>query len=1399
MIGKRIKNKIKNFELLKKKEVKKLANIGVITLLLLSVLSTLFLPYASPAFTADEVVTDDFTGSNWNVTGNVVHNATGGYIWVKSDYGAGLKEGNAWWYPQHHTSHPITNLTLQVNYTGEIDQTGSNLGSNEIFINITLTNETGTTTSSPQVMVHRADFDATYNETYTWNVVDIYQYRYVNISFYMAANATTDNLAWVTVRWLKLSLDTASQSNYTYAENFDDDTEGANPTETWYSYWENFDVGSVNATYYQSSPYSFKHAGGVSSDALFSYFNLSSALQPSWISMNIREISATAGNKFWMYFATDHDFYSGGDLNVRTNASASLGWVEGVLKYRETGDLLTDWNNYTGNTWVAVNFSFNWTDHTYRIDYGGSLSSWIGFPGGAGINNITKMVFITPASNSGVAYIDDIIISIQSANTPPTISNPSPSDGATDVSVNLSSWSCDISDADSDTMNWTIQTSPNVGSNSGSGASDGSISCSLSGLQYSTSYTVYVNVTDGTDWTNTTYTFTTESEPLPTPPSSGQPITVNDFLAWDGANINLKADILNDTANMTVLFTSDDYTGTGWHSNGGPSIAYDGSYYYIVHRERVDSTYRGRFLTLHKSSDLQTWTQVWRVNRSNITGFSSNSLERANIRYWNSSYYLYFCIASSSDAWNIYYVKSATASGLESLLLDSANWYQITASGSAKDPFVGEVNGKYYMVYNDYGSANDYIYVADNPEFNGKTQYTISSYSENPGWISYDNSSGKYIFWGSDREDPAIRWRFYISDDLQTWTSADSWIAISNSPESGSTGNARYQDYYAYNESSYIIIMEYDHDGDGDLETCLWNYSLNAISEFTDSGTAEPMTFPDTDINATDWVVANGNYLVITNNNKTIDGSTTWVMAFHPVLLNDTLLEYLTSPSDSTSWKCYAKIPEDDNVWHEVPASNSFDGWFYINDSIWDYSFDVGDHMYIRWAFNASNMTTSYAGVYSGSSAWNISDSPGYPSDYEYNLTVTLTGEQPPNQHPPIKPLSPTPSNGEYISEGEYSLMQCLVYDEDGGFLSVSFYWGNGTLIGTDSSVAADFGIASIDFPDVQVNETYTWYAIVDDGTYTNRSDNWTFTVSTGGEPPLVYSPSPANGATNISLLPTLSVLVYDTDSDSISVTFYDSNNITIGIDTFVNQMPPSPGQASVQWNNVIISNHTYEWYAVADDGDGNVVRYPTTGYLNFTTGITYPPVVTFQVKDTSGFPLSDVNISCSNLNQQILQYATTNTGGFASFSFNYNDIGQTYDFVFKKANYTTVKKTYTIATGQYYITLQHKATPSGGNTTNPTDIATIFVNYAQDSLGSTGLAFLSIILVILAMLIASKQFNAGNTATLFIGASLFGLFIALGWIPFWLLLLPFVLVALMFGGKIRDIIFGKSTGGDES
>gem|GEM_PF-4597230 len=70
-----------------------------------------------------------------------------------------------------------------------------------------------------------------------------------------------------------------------------------------------------------------------------------------------------------------------------------------------------------------------------------------------------------------------------------------------------------IIDDDGDTMDWTIETSPDIGDDSDVNANNGSISCLVSGLSPGTAYTWYVNVTDGIIWTNETYTFTTNYQP----------------------------------------------------------------------------------------------------------------------------------------------------------------------------------------------------------------------------------------------------------------------------------------------------------------------------------------------------------------------------------------------------------------------------------------------------------------------------------------------------------------------------------------------------------------------------------------------------------------------------------------------------------------------------------------------------------------------------------------------------------------------------------------------------------------------------------------------------------------------------------------------------------------------
>jgi len=90
-------------------------------------------------------------------------------------------------------------------------------------------------------------------------------------------------------------------------------------------------------------------------------------------------------------------------------------------------------------------------------------------------------------------------------------------------------------------------------------------------------------------------------------------------------------------------------------------------------------------------------------------------------------------------------------------------------------------------------------------------------------------------------------------------------------------------------------------------------------------------------------------------------------------------------------------------------------------------------------------------------------------------------------------------------------------------------------------------------------------------------------------------SESPANGTSDVSLVPTLSIDVTDADGDTMDVTFYDaSNDSQIGsTQTGV----ADGGTASVTWSGRDW-NTTYSWYAVADDGSATT----TSSTFSFTT-----------------------------------------------------------------------------------------------------------------------------------------------------------------------------------------------------
>ncbi|MCX6662403.1 MAG: DUF2341 domain-containing protein [Euryarchaeota archaeon] len=91
----------------------------------------------------------------------------------------------------------------------------------------------------------------------------------------------------------------------------------------------------------------------------------------------------------------------------------------------------------------------------------------------------------------------------------PVISNPVPADGEKDVPMDLPQLKFTLKDYQGDTMDYTVQTSPNIGSTQGTDVHDGTYSVPIIGMTYGATYRWYVNVTDGEHWTREIFSFET--------------------------------------------------------------------------------------------------------------------------------------------------------------------------------------------------------------------------------------------------------------------------------------------------------------------------------------------------------------------------------------------------------------------------------------------------------------------------------------------------------------------------------------------------------------------------------------------------------------------------------------------------------------------------------------------------------------------------------------------------------------------------------------------------------------------------------------------------------------------------------------------------------------------------
>jgi PKD repeat protein len=229
---------------------------------------------------------------------------------------------------------------------------------------------------------------------------------------------------------------------------------------------------------------------------------------------------------YWYAKAKDHNFFG----------IASETWI---FATRPNQPSMIHNNEYPQNT--STNIPLNVTCHIEVSDedeednltiywYENTTGSWVERQNNSPVKNGTYYWTFTQATNYSTTYWWKVVVNDSMHNTtaifhfttvdnqPLKISKPIPANQTVNVSKATPYWYVTIEDPENDTFNWTIETSPYIGNASGNNDVNGQKVCPLSGVDYNTTYTVYVNATDSVNgtWVNETFWFITAEQEAPT-------------------------------------------------------------------------------------------------------------------------------------------------------------------------------------------------------------------------------------------------------------------------------------------------------------------------------------------------------------------------------------------------------------------------------------------------------------------------------------------------------------------------------------------------------------------------------------------------------------------------------------------------------------------------------------------------------------------------------------------------------------------------------------------------------------------------------------------------------------------------------------------------------------------
>ncbi len=151
-----------------------------------------------------------------------------------------------------------------------------------------------------------------------------------------------------------------------------------------------------------------------------------------------------------------------------------------------------------GNTYYIVcKGESNW-------NYGWNCKMSDCYPFGEGYRSVDGNDWDTVDPHTDFSFVTWAIVEY------PIVFDPIPEDGDSWVPIDISQLSFNLRDSQGDLMNYTVETVPDIGSDSGTGVGNGRYSVDVNGLENETEYQWFVNVTDGEHWNYEVFNFKTQ-------------------------------------------------------------------------------------------------------------------------------------------------------------------------------------------------------------------------------------------------------------------------------------------------------------------------------------------------------------------------------------------------------------------------------------------------------------------------------------------------------------------------------------------------------------------------------------------------------------------------------------------------------------------------------------------------------------------------------------------------------------------------------------------------------------------------------------------------------------------------------------------------------------------------